>query len=118
MFIPNTYPAPHIAKVVPPDGTIQSRSEVESSIGHEYLEVDFFFLAGAGVDRDKGIRFGLDGTDITESVGFQGTTDEPQSSAGGLYRMPIPVGEHRGAVSYCDHAGQVYTYTWRFTVIE
>ncbi len=91
---------------------------MDSSIDRLAFGVGFKFWLGAGVDREKGIRFGFDGSDVSAAVNFVGTEDVPQSNAGAHYSAPLTLGERQAAVSYCDYAGQVFTYAWRFTVIE
>lgn len=114
-FIPESFPLPSVISVTPPAATIVHLSDVGGSGKPGILfAANVIYVVGAGVNGNLSFRFGLDGSDVTGDLKGQGNED----SATFWYNSRLTVGDHAGAVSYCDNAGARYEYTWRFAVIE
>ena len=116
--IPETWPTEQIVEVTPPDGTSVHLSDIGVSSGPGItMGVAFEFRMGSGFNEERGLRFGLDGHDVTALMLIVGTADVPQSEAGAHYKERLTLGDHTAGVSYCDNSGKAYGYTWSFSVI-
>lgn len=116
---PRSWPTLHIVTVTPPDGTLVHASDLGAEdVRGVLLSVGFSFRIGYGVSGVPPLRFGLDGEEVTGLMNLAGTADVPPSGGGATYTGELTLGEHDAAVSYCDNAGDTYSYEWTFTVIE